>query len=103
MRGREGAALNSPDPVLAVCNDSASRVYGMPYSTCKHCHKRFRSLRAGAPYCSDAHRVAAHRKRHAPVPSPRWLGKEPGLSKTSRSLNADRSPALSNQELGCAC
>ena len=39
-------------------------------------------------------------KRHAPLPSTFWIGKEPALSPISRSLNADGTPALSNEEVG---
>lgn len=70
------------------------------YATCKHCHKRFSADRAGAQFCSGACRVAAHRKRLVPPPRVIWLGKSPRLSKTSRLLNSDGTPALSNAELG---
>jgi hypothetical protein len=71
-------------------------------TTCKNsnCAKTFILKRAGAQYCSNACRVAAHRKRHAPLPVTFWTGDEPGLSPISRSLNADGTPALSNEELG---
>src|SRR6266478_2026987 len=67
---------------------------------CPRKGKRFVAERAGAQYCSTRCRVAAHRRRQAPQPSVQWWGKVPGLAKTSRSLNADGTPALSNEELG---
>lgn len=69
-------------------------------TTCKFCHKTFKPVRAGAQYCCVAHRVAAHRQRQIVAPKVMWLGKPPGLGKTSRSFNSDGTPALSNAELG---
>lgn len=67
---------------------------------CPRHGKAFIPKRAGALYCSTACRVAAHRKRQAPPPRTFWLGKSPGLGKSSRSFNSDGTPALSNAELG---
>jgi hypothetical protein len=67
---------------------------------CPRKGKRFIAKRAGAQYCSGRCRIAAHRLRHTRPPVTRWQGKIPGLAKTSRSLNADGTPALSNEELG---
>jgi hypothetical protein len=64
-------------------------------STCKHCGKHFYHERAGAQYCSTAHRVAALRQRSKPLPRTRWLGKQPTLSPRVR-----REGELSNAELG---
>jgi hypothetical protein len=69
--------------------------------TCKQCHKLFKPQRAGAQYCSGRCRIAAHRRRHARLPSTRWLGERiPQLSSISRSFNADGTPALARQQLG---
>jgi hypothetical protein len=67
---------------------------------CPRKGKRFIPKRAGALYCTDSCRVAAHRLRHAPKPNVWWRGKTPDLASWSRSLNADGTPALPNKELG---
>jgi hypothetical protein len=60
----------------------------------------FIAQRPDQQYCTGRCRVAAHRKRHVPLPSTWWIGEEPGLGATSRSLNADGTLALSNEDLG---
>jgi hypothetical protein len=69
-------------------------------ATCKHCHKTFSPERNGAQYCSGRCRTAAHRERQRPLPSVEWEARAPRLATFTRSLNADGTPALSNEELG---
>jgi hypothetical protein len=61
-------------------------------SICKNpeCGKHFNHERAGARYCSDACRVAAHRKRQAPLPDTAWCGD----TKHFRSANAELADRL---------
>lgn len=74
----------------------------MPASTCKFCGDSFAAVRAGAQYCSPAHRTAAYRARRILPPPAFWYDPArptPKFSTKSRSLNADGSLALSNAEL----
>jgi hypothetical protein len=67
---------------------------------CSRKGKPFVAQRASAQFCSDACRVAVHRKRHAPLPETRWYdGTEPTLSTASRMFNVDGTAALSRAEL----
>ena len=63
-------------------------------STCKHCGKHFYHDRAGAQYCTTAHRVAALRQRQRPAPRVRWRG-----SVAAFSTRVTREGELSNEEL----
>jgi hypothetical protein len=63
-------------------------------SACKHCGKHFYHERAGAQYCSTAHRVAALRQRQQPFPRVHWLGPV-----QSFSTRVTREGELSNDEL----
>jgi hypothetical protein len=58
--------------------------------TCKNpdCGRAFRPERAGAQYCSGACRVAAHRKRQAPLPVVVWIGDVPGFRAEKAELGS---------------
>lgn len=70
-------------------------------SVCKNpaCHRAFRHERAGAQYCSVKCRVAVHRFQQKPSPPTSWLGDDERFSATTRSRNADGTPALSSADL----
>src|SRR6516162_9870394 len=76
------------------------RVMRTTATTCKHCHKRFRPIRAGAQYCSLNCRVAAYRDRQKPPPFVWWKAEAPKLATFSRTKNADGTRAISKEELG---
>jgi hypothetical protein len=70
--------------------------------TCPRKGKPFRPQRAGAQYCGDACRMAAHRHRirTAQPPEALWLGDVPQFStRPSKLTNADGTPALTRGEL----
>jgi hypothetical protein len=71
-------------------------------TSCKHCGSSFTPVRAGAQYCSPAHRTAAYRVRHAPAPAVFWFDPHaavPGFSSRSIRQGADGEPELSNAAL----
>jgi hypothetical protein len=57
-------------------------------TSCKACDRPFNAQRAGAQYCSGACRVAAHRRRHAPLPLVYWLdGKRRNVNNDQLALH----------------
>jgi hypothetical protein len=69
-------------------------------TTCKHCHKTFRPIRAGAQFCSGRCRTAAYRDRQKPPPFVQWEAEAPELPTISRTRNADGTRAMSKDKLG---